>query len=83
MAADLAGRVVIVGLGLPGAARLASRLAGAGATVVLVGGDGEEAGQVVSEIESAGMGRAAFFHLGEESDDLDALAAFVAEQFSH
>jgi len=83
MEGDLAGRVVIVALGAPIAAALAKRLATAGATVVLVGRDGAQAGDLLADIEAAGSGRGAFFHLGEETDDdLEALAYFVAEQFT-
>jgi NAD(P)-dependent dehydrogenase (short-subunit alcohol dehydrogenase family) len=60
MARDLAGRVVIVGVDQPEVAR---RLAGAGATVVLVGHDADAAGALLAEIEAAAGsgGRAAFF----------------------
>ena len=63
---------------------LALRLAAAGATVVLVGTDGDRAGRLLAEIEAGGSGRGAWFALDPTSDatgDADALVAFVAEQF--
>ncbi|MGH9190535.1 MAG: hypothetical protein ACRD0Q_10965 [Acidimicrobiales bacterium] len=75
----LLGRVAVVTLGRP---ELALRLAAEGATVVLVGDDAEQAGRLLSEIESGGTGRGAFFREGGDSvADLDALVELVAEQF--
>lgn len=63
---------------------LARRLAAEGATVVLVGDDAEHAGRLLSEIESGGAGRGAFFQEGGEPvRELDALVEFVAEQFKN
>ena len=79
MTRHLAGRVIVVGCELPAVAR---RLAGAGATVVLVGDDAEAAGTVLAAVEADGTGRAAFFRTSAplpEEDDLAALAELVDE----
>lgn len=63
---------------------LALGLAAAGATVVLVGGDGHSAGRLLAAILARGSGRGAWFALepGDGSaGEVDALVGFVAEQF--
>lgn len=63
---------------------LARRLAAAGATVVLVGSDGDRAGRVLAAIEAEASGRGAYFATGSgggSAAEADALVAFVAEQF--
>ena len=61
---------------------LALALAAAGATVVLVGADGDRAGRLLAAMEADGPGRGAWFALDEGSaGDIDALVGFVAEQF--
>lgn len=80
-AAPLAGKVVVVPVDWPGAADLAAAMAGKGATVVLVGSDGDAAGRLAAAVEAGGPGRPAVF-LGDGSrPSLDALAAFVGELF--
>jgi len=75
---DLAGKVVVV----PGElADLATRLGTRGATVVLVGADGEALGNVAKTIEAAGAGRLAVFVSDGSPESLDALADFVSELF--
>jgi len=71
----LHGTVAIVAV-REGAA-LARRLVGEGATVVLTGVDGDEAGRLLGDLEG-GPGRVAFF---AGTDDVDALVEFIAEQF--
>jgi len=80
---ELAGKVVIVPVEWAGAAGLASRMAAAGATVVLVGPDGEAAGRLAAtlEAEGTGRGRPAVFVTDGSTEGLDALAAFVSELF--
>ena len=64
-----------------GAAGLATRMVAAGATVVLVGPDGEVAGRMAATLESRSGGRPAVFVTDGSPEGLDALAAFVAELF--
>lgn len=77
----LVGKVVIVPVEWAGAAGLATRLAGGGATVVLVGPDGEAAGRLAASLEAGGAGRPAVFLNDCSPEGLDALAAFVSELF--
>ncbi len=78
---ELAGKVVIVPVEWAGAAGLATRMAAAGATVVLVGPDGEAAGRMAATLEAGGSGRPAVFVTDDSTEGLDALAAFVSELF--
>lgn len=83
---ELTGKVVVVPAEWAPAAELARRLAGQGATVVVVGRDGEEAGRLAAAIEAPapgapGAGRPAVFVADGSAASLDALAAFVAEMF--
>lgn len=80
-AMELAGRVVVVPVDWDGAAALATKLAGKGATVVLVGADGGAAGRLAAAVEAAGSGRpVVFLHDGSDAA-ADALVAFVSELF--
>jgi len=72
----LAGTVAVVAV--PGGEALARRLAGEGATVVLAGDDGDEAGRLLAELDD-GPGRVAYF---SGDADSDAFVEFVAEQFA-
>ena len=78
---ELTGKVVIVPVDWPGAAGLATRMSAAGATVVLVGPDGDAAGQLAATLEAGGAGRPALFVTDGSPEGLDALAAFVSELF--
>ncbi|MGH9265723.1 MAG: hypothetical protein ACRD1D_13630 [Acidimicrobiales bacterium] len=78
---ELAGKVVVVPVEWDGAADLATALAGRGATVVLVGPDGEAAGRLAGTIESAGAGRPAVFVGDGSAESLDALGNYLAELF--
>ena len=78
---ELTGKVVIVPVDWPGAAGLATRMSAAGATVVLVGPDGDAAGQLAATLEAGGAGRPAVFVTDGSPEGLDALAAFVSELF--
>jgi NAD(P)-dependent dehydrogenase (short-subunit alcohol dehydrogenase family) len=80
---ELSGKVVVVPVDWVGAGGLATRLGGAGATVVLVGDDGEAAGRLAATVEAAatGRGRPAVFLTDGTEASLDALAAFVSELF--
>lgn len=81
MTPSLHGRVAVVAVEQE---VLARKLAAAGATVVLVGTDGDRAGRLLAAIEAGGSGRGAWFALdgpAEATADVEALAAFVAEQF--
>lgn len=75
---DLAGKVVVVPVEL---ADLARRMAALGATVVVVGPDGDVSGRLAGEIEAAGAGRPAVFVCDGSAGSLDALAAFLSEMF--
>ena len=75
---ELAGKVVVVPVELAG---LATRMAAKGATVVLVGSDGDALGRLAAAIEGAGAGRPAVFVGDGSAESLDALAAFVSELF--
>jgi NAD(P)-dependent dehydrogenase (short-subunit alcohol dehydrogenase family) len=75
----LKGAVAVVVV--PGCAGLARRLVDEGATVVVTGTDGDEAGRLLGS-RAEGPGRIAYFHGDVESDDdVDALVEFIAEQF--
>lgn len=72
----LAGRVVVVGVAEPDAARA---LAAEGATVVVVGSDPVVAGELVRSLVDAGHRAAAF--VGDAATDSAALAEMVGELF--
>lgn len=76
---DLAGKVVIVPVDWAGGRDLATRMSAGGATVVLVGADGDAAGRLAATLEAGGAGRPAVFVTNGSAEGLDALAAFVAE----
>ena len=78
MEAELSGKVVVVPVGWP---ELATAMAAKGATVVLVGPDGEAAGRLAATIEAGGAGRPAVFVSAGGAPDADALAAFLSELF--
>ena len=78
---ELAGKVVVVPVDWAGAASLATRMAAAGATVVLVGPDGDAGGRLAASLGVAGGGRPAVFVTDGSPEGLDALAAFVSELF--
>lgn len=78
---ELAGKVVIVPVDWHGAAELATRMTAGGATVVLVGPDGDAAGRLAATLEGGGGGRPAVFVTDGSPEDLDVLAAFVSELF--
>ncbi len=78
---ELTGKVVIVPVDWVGAARFATRMTAAGATVVLVGPDGDAAGRLAATLEAGGAGRPAIFVTDGSREGLDALAAFVSELF--
>ena len=78
---ELGGKVVVVPVEWPGAAGLATRMAAGGATVVLVGPDGEAAGRLAAALEAEGAGRPAVFLSDGSPDSLDALASFLSELF--
>ena len=75
---ELTGKVVVVPVEL---AELATRMAARGATVVLVGPDGDALGRLAGAIEAAGAGRPAVFVTDGSAESLDALAAFLSELF--
>lgn len=81
MTAPLHGKVVVVPVEWPGTPGLAMGLAGRGATVVLVGGDGEALGRLAAALESSGVGRPAVFVSDGSAESVDALAGFVSELF--
>jgi NAD(P)-dependent dehydrogenase (short-subunit alcohol dehydrogenase family) len=74
---ELSGKVVVVPVEWAGGPELAARLGARGATVVLVGPDGEALGRLAATL----AGRPAIFVTDGSGDDLDALAAFVSELF--
>ena len=78
---ELAGKVVIVPVDWAGAAGLATRMTACGATVVLVGPDGDAAGRLAAMLEAGGRGRPAVFVTDGSPEGLDALADFVSELF--
>ena len=78
---ELSGKVVVVPVEWAGSSGLASRLAAQGATVVVVGRDGDAAGRLAADLEAGGAGRPAVFVTDGSTDSLDALAAFVSELF--
>ena len=78
---ELSGKVAVVPVEWTGAPGLATRLAAAGATVVLVGPDGDAAGRLAATLEVGGAGRPAVFVTDGTPASLDALAAFLSELF--
>ena len=78
---ELAGKVVVVPVDWAGAAGLATRMAAWGATVVLVGPDGDVAGRLAAALEEGDGGRPAVFVADASPEGVDALAAFVSELF--
>ena len=78
---ELTGKVVVVPVDWACAAGLAGRMVAGGATVVLVGGDGEAAGLLAAELEAAGRGRPGIFVTDGTPESYDALAAYLAELF--
>lgn len=80
-AMELSGKVVVVPVGWAGAATLAARMAARGATVVLVGPDGEEAGALAARIEAGGHGRPGVFVTDGTPDGYEALAGYLSELF--
>jgi len=78
---ELAGKVVVVPVEWAGAAGLATALAARGATVVLVGPDGDAAGRLAAMLEASGAGRPAVFVTDGGAGSSDAVADFVGELF--
>lgn len=78
---ELAGKVVVVPVDSALGGPVAVRLAAAGATVVLVGGDGDSLGRLAAAVQAEGCGRPAVFVADGSPASLDALAAFVSELF--
>ena len=78
---ELSGKVVVVPVEWEGAAGLATRMAARGATVVLVGPDGDAAGRLAAALEAAGVGRPAVFVDDGSPDSLEALESFLSELF--
>ncbi len=78
---ELAGKVVVVPVEWAAAAGLATRMAAAGATVVLVGPDGEAGGRLAASLEAEGSGRPAVFVTDGTPESFDALANFLSELF--
>ncbi len=78
---ELSGKVVVVPVEWAGGARLATRMAAEGATVVLVGTDGDAAGRLAADLEAGGAGRPAVFVTDGTQESLDALASFLSELF--
>jgi NAD(P)-dependent dehydrogenase (short-subunit alcohol dehydrogenase family) len=76
---ELSGKVVVVAVEWAGAEGLARRMAAGGATVVLVGPDGDAAGRLAAGLGPPG--RPAVFVSDGSAESLDALAAFVSELF--
>ena len=74
---ELTGKVVVVPFDWAGGDALAMALGSRGATVVLVGTDGESLGRRAATLP----GRPAVFVSDGSPASLDALAAFVAELF--
>lgn len=78
---ELSGKVVVVPVEWDGAADLATAMAGKGATVVLVGPDGEAAGRLAAALEAGGAGRPAVFVTDGSPGGLEALADYLSELF--
>jgi hypothetical protein len=74
---ELAGKVVVVPVTWEGATQLAVSLGSRGATVVLVGPDGESLGRLAATLP----GRPAVFVSDGSPESAEALAAFVSELF--
>ncbi len=81
MPGNLAGHTAIVALEVEGAEALARRLAGEGAGVIVVSGEGPRSGRLAAEMAGDGrLGRVAVFCPdGRLEDDLDALVELVTE----
>ena len=78
---ELSGKVVVVPVEWTGAPELAGRMAAQGATVVLVGPDGEAAGRLAAELEAAGQGRPGVFVTDGSAGSYDALVGYITELF--
>jgi NAD(P)-dependent dehydrogenase (short-subunit alcohol dehydrogenase family) len=78
---ELTGKVVVVPVEWAGAQGLATAMAARGATVVLVGPNGDAAGRLAAEMEAGGAGRPAVFLTDGSAEALDGLAAFLSELF--
>jgi NAD(P)-dependent dehydrogenase (short-subunit alcohol dehydrogenase family) len=78
---ELAGKVVVVPVEWAGASELAGRMADRGATVVLVGPDGEAAGRLAARLEATGHGRPGVFVTDGSAESCDALAGYLSELF--
>lgn len=76
---ELSGKVVVVPVEWAGAHRLAAGLGARGATVVLVGPDGDAAGRLAAVLEDAGVGRPAVLVADGSPEGVQAVADFVAE----
>ena len=76
---DLSGKVVVVPVDWAGAPDLATAMAMRGATVVLVGGDGDRLGRLAAQLEAGGSGRPAVFLT--EPGSTEALAEYLSELF--
>jgi NADP-dependent 3-hydroxy acid dehydrogenase YdfG len=74
---ELTGKVVVVPVGWAGGEELAQAMAAKGATVVLVGPEGEALGRLAATIG----GRAAVFVSDGSAAAAAALAGFVSELF--
>ena len=73
--------MVVVPVEWPAASGLAARMAAQGATVVLVGPDGDAAGRLAAAIEAGGAGRPGVFVTDGSAGSLDALASYLSELF--
>ena len=78
---ELSGKVIVLPVEWPGAADLAARLGARGATIVLVGPDGDVAGRMAAVLEAQGSGRPAVFVSDGSPDSVGALANFLSELF--
>ncbi len=78
---QLSGKVVVVAVEWDGAPELAARMAARGATVVLVGPDGEAVGRLAAEIEAGGSGRPGIFLTDGSPESYDALAGYLSELY--
>jgi hypothetical protein len=76
-AMELSGKVVVLPMEWEGGEALAVALGGRGATVVLVGGDGEALGRLAARMG----GRPAVFVSDGSAGSVEALGDFVAELF--
>jgi NAD(P)-dependent dehydrogenase (short-subunit alcohol dehydrogenase family) len=78
---DLSGKVVVVPVGWDGSEALATAMAARGATVVLIGADGDAAGRLAGTIEAAGAGRPAVFVSDGSAESVEALGGYLSELF--